>query len=163
MLKKIIKTIRALFIGIIWTSALLYVARLLMIYIWKFDIFYVKQWSVVKRFWNNNGVIDDASDYAFFLSLLLILIIWIVGGVKLCRLNYAKLMIAPLNYIANRDLKKYEQEDTHVVIKNIKVGEKISVEDLIQERIKQEQTDNVKESDEMRRNISEKIINRKEQ
>lgn len=72
-------------------------------------------------------------------------------------------MIAPLNYIANRDLKKYEQEDTHVVIKNIKVGEKISVEDLIQERIKQEQTDNVKESDEMRRNISEKIINRKEQ
>ena len=49
------------------------------------------------------------------------------------------------------------------MIKNIKVGEKISVEDLIQERIKQEQTDNVKESDEMRRNISEKIINRKEQ
>ena len=72
-------------------------------------------------------------------------------------------MIAPLNYIANRDLKKYEQEDTHVVIKNIKVGEKISVEDLIQERMKREQTDNVKESDEMRRNISEKIINRKEQ
>ena len=49
------------------------------------------------------------------------------------------------------------------MIKNIKVGEKISVEDLIQERMKREQTDNVKESDEMRRNISEKIINRKEQ
>ena len=163
MLKKIIKTIRALIIGIIWTSALLYVARLLMIYIWKFDIFYTKQWSVVKRFWNSNGVIEDASDYAFFLSLLLILIVWLVGWIKLCRLDYAKLVVAPLNYIANRDLEKYEQIDTHVVIKNIKVGEKISVEDLIQERIKQEQTDNVKESDEMRRNISEKIINRKEQ
>ena len=163
MLKKIIKIIRALFIGVIWTSALLYTARMLMIYIWKFDIFYAKQWSVVKRFWNSNGVIEGASDYTFFLSLLLILIVWIVGWIKLCRLNYAKLAIAPLNYIANRDLKKYEQINTHVVIKNIKVGEKLSVEDLIQERIKQEQINNVKESDEMRRNISEKIINRKEQ
>lgn len=163
MLKKIAKTVRALLIVCVWTCVLLYVARWLMICIWKFDIFYAKQWGVVKGFWNSNGVIVGASDYTFFLSLLLIFVIWVVGCVKLCRLDYVKLAMAPLHYISNYDIKKYEREDTHVVIKNIKVGEKLSVEDLIQERIKQEQTQNVKESDEMRRNISEKIINSKKQ
>ncbi len=163
MLKKISKLTKCLFVGAMWTSAFLYIARLLMIYIWKFDIFYAKQWSVVKGFWNNNGVIEGAADYTFFLSLLLIAVIWMVGWVKLYRLDYVKLLLAPLNYFANRNIKKYEEADTHVVIKNIKVGEKITVEDIIQDRIKQEKTENVKESDAIRRSLSEKIINHKEQ
>ena len=67
MLKKISKLTKCLFVGAMWTSAFLYIARLLMICIWKFDIFYAKQWSVVKGFWNNNGVIEGAADYTFFL------------------------------------------------------------------------------------------------
>ena len=95
--------------------------------------------------------------------MLLIAVIWMVGWVKLYRLDYVKLLLAPLNYLANRNIKKYEETDTHVVIKNIKVGEKITVEDIIQDRIKQEKTENVKESDAIRRSLSEKIINHKEQ
>ena len=68
-----------------------------------------------------------------------------------------------MEYFANREIKKYENIDTHVVIKNISVGEKMTIEDVIKDRIKQEKANVAKDADALRKNISEKIIQRKEQ
>ena len=88
---------------------------------------------------------------------------WLWGIRKVNKIKYSRLFLKPLEYFANRDIKKYENIDTHVVIKNISVGEKLTVEDIIKERIKNEQTSKAKDAEDLRKTISEKIIQRKEQ
>lgn len=162
MFKKTAKSLKVLFIGVLWTAAFLYAARLILIYIWHFDIFYRKQWGVLSGYWNNNGVIMSGTDYLFFLTLLILVLVWGIGWRLLAKANYLKLLLYPFEYFNNYEIKKYENVDTHVVIKNIAVSEKLTVEDVIQERIKKEKVNKVKEADQLRRNISEKIIKRKE-
>jgi hypothetical protein len=118
---------------------------------------------MIVQYWNNNGVISGFSDISFFIVLILTLVIWIWGIRKVNKINYLKLFIKPLEYIANREIKKYENVDTHVVIKNISVGEKLTIEDVIKDRIKQEKANVAKDADSLRKNITEKIIKRKEQ
>lgn len=117
---------------------------------------------VVKGFWNRNGVIAGSSDYMLLLTMFILLLIWVWGWHRLCKVNYIKLMLKPINYLADYGLKKYEAEDKHVTIKNLKVGEKITVEDVIQARIKQEGNNQSKEAESLRKSISEKITNYKE-
>ncbi len=164
MLKKILKFFKFIVVGCVWTFALICFARWLLIKIWSFDIFYKKQWEVMVGFWNNNGVIIGFSDYMFFVTLLFLVAFWFFGWYFFYKLKYSKILIAPINYIANRELKKYEKESKYITFKNISVAEKITVEDLIQERIhKEKNEDNTKKADLLRKNISEKIIKRKEQ
>lgn len=162
MFKKLLKLLRLILVGVVWTSAFVLAARLLMIYLWHFDILYKKQWTVLAGFWNNNGVIAGFADYMFFVTLVVLFIVWIWGWRYFYKANYLKLLMSPIAYIANYKLKKYENIDNHIIIKNISVGEKLSVEDFIQNRIKQEKNNPTKEADLLRRNISEKIIQRKE-
>ena len=78
--------------------------------------------------------------------------------------DYLKILMMPVNYIANYEIKKYEKEDKHVTFKNIAIAEKMTIEDVIQERIqKEKETEHIKEADQLRKNISEKIIKRREQ
>ena len=60
------------------------------------------------------------------------------------------------------EIKKYENLDTHVIIKNISIGEKMTLEDVIKDRIKQEKTNVSKDADALRKHISQKIMQRKE-
>ena len=50
------------------------------------------------------------------------------------------------------------------MFKNMAISEKLTVEDVIQERIRKEKgKDHIKEADKLRQDISEKIIKSKEQ
>lgn len=165
MLKKIFKIFKFIIIGGIWTLVFLCFSRLLMVKIWQFDIFYKKQWEVMKGFWNGNGVIIGISDYMLFVTLFFLMLFWFFILLFLCRLNYFKLLLKPIEYISNREIKRYEQTNNQIVLKNMSVAEKITIEDVIKERIQQEkkQDKKVKEADYLRQNISEKIIKKKEQ
>ncbi len=165
MLKKIFKIFKFIIIGGIWTPVFLCFSRLLMVKIWQFDIFYKKQWEVMKGFWNGNGVIIGISDYMLFVTLFFLMLFWFFILLFLCRLNYFKLLLKPIEYISNREIKRYEQTNNQIVLKNMSVAEKITIEDVIKERIQQEkkQDKKVKEADYLRQNISEKIIKKKEQ
>lgn len=162
MFKKLLSLTKFIIIGVLWTIVFLWGSRFLLVYIWHFDILSKKQWVVIAGYWNNNGVIMQLSDYMFFLTLLLLLVVWVIGWRWFSKISYSKLLLGPLNYVLNYRLKKYETDEERVVIKNMNVGEKLSVEDLIQERIKSEKHLESKESEQLRRNISEKIIKRKE-
>lgn len=163
MIKKLLRIIRFLFIAVIWTSIYGYLARWLLIKFWQFDILYRKQWIVVEGFWNNNGVIYGVSDYLLLVSMLILLLIWIYGCYKLNKINYGKKILSTIEKISNRGLKQYEENVQHIVIKNLKVGEKMTVEDVIQDRIKQEKTEKGQEASDLRKKISEKIVNYREQ
>lgn len=163
MIKKIWRFIKFLTLSAIWTYVFLGTARFAMWKIWKFDIFSLKQWKVISDYWNNNGVISGASDFSFFIVLIIVFVLWILGISRVNKIKYRNLFLKPLEYFANREIKKYENIDTHVVIKNISVGEKMTIEDVIKDRIKQEKANVAKDADALRKNISEKIIQRKEQ
>lgn len=163
MLKKIAALIKFLLTAAVWTAAFLLMARYLLIFVWHFDIFYPAQWDVVRGYWNSNGVIMGAADYMFFITLLVLAVVWLFGLRYFYKMKYSRLVLAPLEYIADYPLKKYQNTDSHVVIKNISVGEKLKLEDIIQERIKKEKPKTTRESDNLRDSISEKIIRRKGQ
>lgn len=150
--------------GVLWSGAFVWLARLLIRQIWNFDILYRKQWQVISRYWNDNGVIVGASDYLFFLTLILLFVVWLWVWRRLYRADYIKMLLAPLEYINNYQLRKYEQNETHVVLKNMSVGEKLTVEDVIKARIKkEEQAPRANVSQDLRQGISQKIIQRKEE
>jgi hypothetical protein len=163
MIKKIARLVRFLILVFVWTLLFWSVARFVMKLIWRFDIFSMKQWSVIVDYWNNNGVIAGISDFSFFIVLLMVFVLWLYGIHKVNKINYINMLIKPIEYINNRSMKKYEKNDVHVVIKNISVGEKISIEDVIKDRIRQEKNIVAKDAEALRKSISEKIIQRKEQ
>lgn len=164
MIKKIGKLLKASIIGAIWTSFFVLSVRCLLLWIWQFDLLSKKQWDLVSRYWNSNGVIVGVSDYMFFTTLFLSLIIWIWGWRRLMRVNYLDILIWPLRYMNDRQLRKYESKSSHIVIKNISVGEKLTVEDVIKERMKAEEAPKgEKVAQDLRKKISEKIIQRKEE
>ena len=131
-------------------------------YIWNFDLFDVSRWKFISEFWQRNGTISGFSDYMFFLSLLVIVIVWIRGWKKFYKIQYVKALLKPFEYFSKKQIEKYSKEDKHVVIKNLTVGEKITIDDLIAEKIKEEEkTPKTKESENLRQGILQKIIQRK--
>ncbi len=163
MIKKITRAVKHVILWFVWTVLFISLSRIIIYYIWKFNILSLKQWQVIKQYWNNNGVISGFSDISFFVALILVFVIWFIGMRNVNKIKYGPLLLKPIEYFANKEIKKYENMDTHVVIKNMAVGEKMSVEDIIKERIKQEKANVAKDADVLRQNVIEKIIQRKEQ
>ncbi|MBQ7303380.1 MAG: hypothetical protein IJW75_00475 [Alphaproteobacteria bacterium] len=163
MIKKIARAVKHVILWFVWTVLFINLSRIIIYYIWKFNILSLKQWKMIKQYWDNNGVISGFSDISFFIALILVFVIWFIGMRKVNKIKYGQLLLKPIEYFANKEIKKYENIDTHVVIKNISVGEKISIEDVIKDRINQEKANSVKGAEELRKNVIEKIIQRKEQ
>lgn len=162
-MKKIAKAIKFIILASVWSFIFIGFSRFLLNMVFKFDFLSHTQWKAIAEYWNKGGVVRDFSDYMFFVSLIIVFVLWLWGIRKVNKIKYSRLFLKPLEYFANRDIKKYESIDTHVVIKNISVGEKLTVEDIIKERIKNEQTSKAKDAEDLRKTISEKIIQRKEQ
>lgn len=162
-MKKIAKAIKFIILASVWSFVFIGLSRYLLNKFFKFDFLSQTQWKAIAEYWNKGGVVRDVSDYMFFASLIVVFVLWLWGIRKVNKIKFSRLLIKPLEYFANRDIKKYESIDTHVVIKNISVGEKLTVEDIIRERIKSEQTAKAKDAEDLRKTISEKIIQRKEQ
>ena len=162
MFAKLLKSIKFLIVCAIWSIFWFKLTEQIILKIWNFDFLKVSQWQFVAEFWRRNGVIYGPSDYLLFLSLLAILVLWGVGLSKLNRLSYVNLLLKPFEYFSDKQIEKYSKETKHVVIKNLVVGEKISVDDLIKQKIEEEgSAEKVKEAENLRQNISKKIIERK--
>ena len=163
MFKKLGLFLRFLVIAAVWSAFWLFLTQQLVLRIWNFNYISPKQWSLIKAFWDKNGVIREASDYMLFITLLVILIVWYIGFKKLYHTNYVKLFLRPFEYFHKKRIEQYTTESKHVVIKNLVVGEKMTLEDLINEKIKEEkgQKASHKESEILRETISKKIIEQK--
>lgn len=164
MFKKVLKFIKIALVGVVWSILWVALTRKVMLSIWNFDYVSLNHWKMVKSFWNANGTIRGVSDYLLFLSLFLIILLWFKGFKYFYKIDYMKILLKPLLYFSNREIKKYEKGGKHVIIKNLIVGEKTTLNDLIEEKIKEEEKQEApKESETLRKNISKKIIERKGQ
>ena len=164
MFKKLLKFIKFIFVGSVWSAFWLVLMQRVMIFIWNFNFFSKNQWRMVASFWNANGTIKGLSDYMLFITLLLVVVVWFFGFRYFYKVGYGRLLLKPFEYFSGKQIEKYSKEGKHVVIKNLVVGEKITLDELIDEKIKAEDKNKqMKESESLRQNISQKIIERKGQ
>ena len=163
MFKKFGLFLKFLTVGGLWSAFWIALTQQIVLKIWNFNYVPLKQWSLIKAFWDKNGVIREISDYMLFITLFVILFVWYFGLKKLYHTDYVKLFLRPFEYFHKKQIEKYTTESKHVVIKNLVVGEKMTVEDLINQKIKEEKTKTgaLKESEILRENISKKIIEQK--
>ena len=164
MLKKIVKFLKFIFVCFVWSVVWFTFMREVVFSIWNFDFFSTRQWQMVASFWNAHGTIKGLSDYMLFLSMFVTLLLWFLGLRRLYKVDYWQLLLKPFQYFSSKQIEKYKKEGKHVVIKNLVVGEKITLNDLIDEKIKEEgKKQEAKESENLRQNIAQKIIERKGQ
>ena len=108
MMKKIINTIKFIVLATVWSLVFIGFSRFLLNLVFKFDFLSPTQWKAIAEYWNKGGVVKNASDYIFFISLIVVFVLWIWGVRKVNKIKYGQLFLKPLEYFANRDLKKYE-------------------------------------------------------
>lgn len=136
MKKQKIKWFRLIFSGAVASALCVFLAHYVLVWLWSFDIFSKKQWSVITRFWNSNGVISQGVDYLFFLTLLMMFLCGIFFWIIFYQLDFQKVLTAPIRYFLNRDLRRYQNEDLHVKLKNMAPSEKKTLEEFIDEKMK---------------------------
>ena len=162
MFKKVGKLVKFLLTGLFWSVLWTALSQQIVMHIWNFNFLSKDQWQIIAEFWRNNGTIRSFSDYMLFLTLFLIVILWYKGWKRLYHVDYAKLCLAPFEYFSKKQIEKYKAEGKHVVIKNLVVGEKMTLDELIDEKIKEENAaQGVKAADNLRQTLSQKIIERK--
>ena len=164
MFKKILNLIKFLFVTVFWSALWLSLMRFVILRIWNFDILSLDSWQTISIYWKKGGTIKSAFDYMLFVTFLVVVILWYKGIKRLYQVNFVKLLLKPFDYFSKKQIEKFERESKHITIKNLVVGEKITLDDLIEEKIKEEgNTQSQKESQNLRENISKKITERKGQ
>ena len=136
MKKQKIKWFRLVFSGAAASALCVFLAHYLLVWLWSFDIFSKKQWSVIARYWNSDGVISQGADYLFFLTLFVVCLIGLFLWAFFYRADFQKLLTNLVRYYLNRDLRRYENEDLHVKLKNMAPSEKKTLDEIIDEKMK---------------------------
>ena len=158
MKKKLLKLTRTLLILAIWTFVYTYCVRFLVLKAWQFDILSQKSWNVLQTFWSSGGVIKTGKDYLFAFSLLLIIPIWYIGLKKFLKVGIITVLLSPV-YLFNKVFASKEDEMSHVKLKNMGISKKVSVEDIISEKMAQINKDksDVSHAKDIRKSIKDKL------
>lgn len=118
-MKKLKKFIKFILVGIIWSYIYVYITNILMILIWNFNYLSPRDWSVVSSFWEGGGRIKSGKDYLFITMLIAVLPLWIAGWRYFYKKNFVQMLIAPVIWYNKRQLKKYSNDSSRVVLKNM--------------------------------------------
>ena len=115
----------------------------------------------VKRYHGQKHKALKSGDIFMLLGFFSYFPIVFLGWYYLAKYSYLNLVMKPLNWLANRGLDKYSGGMPEVNIKNLKIEEKKTLEQLVQERIELENKKNPQKTDsaEFRKEIVEKIEN----
>ena len=126
-LKNLLRFIKWITVGALWSYLYLYGTLLLFKSVWGFNYLSRSNWRVISDFWEQGGKIRTGSDYLFILCLILLIPIWIWGWKKLYKANLFALIIAPILWYQKRKADKYIKGMSRIKIHNIgiSVGEEI--------------------------------------
>ena len=91
------------------------------------------------RFWESGNALHG-KDISIVLMVVCFIPLCFYGWYKLCYYKYMKLLTVPLNKIFNRGYNDYVAPDVN--IKNLKVEEKKTLEQIVQERLDLEKKKN---------------------
>lgn len=117
MIKKFLRTLKILTVGVLWSYIFVVLARFLMLKLWNFDLLNPQDWDTIARYWDNGGSIKIAKDYIFSINIILLPFLWIYGWKKLDQTNFLNLLLWPLNLYNHW---RYNQEMPRIILKKSK-------------------------------------------
>ena len=114
------------------------------------------------EYWDNGGVLRF-NDVVMLLILCLFIPISLFYMRWLNRCKFLNLILLPVQWLQNRALKNYKE--VSINIKNLKVEEKKTIEQLVEERIEEENKNrkNEKSMEDFRKKIINKINSEKKE
>lgn len=98
-MKNLSKIIRISLVALFWTWFFVCLSDIFFIAIWKFDFTSAHSWNIVKGFWERGGNIKTYSDVLLFAALLLLPFLWFIGLRCALKLDYARLLFTPINFL----------------------------------------------------------------
>lgn len=157
MIKKIFHYICATIFGTLWSVFLGFVFQQLFFFVYKINLLNPRTYEILSDFWYSGGILSG-KDILMLFSLILYFPICFYGWYKLWHYKYMRLIIVPLNKIFNSGFDNYKAPDVN--IKNLKVEEKKTLEQLVNERLEKEKKKKqgqTGESQDFRKKIIEQI------
>ena len=155
MIKKFVYIFRFTIIGILWSYIFLILANYATYNLWNFNFMSSHSWKIIYKFWNAGGVIKNGSDYLFFIFLISLPFIWIFSWRYFLKLNYVNIILYPINIYNRYIITKYGQENSRIVLKNVKSTQKII--DEIKDKLESIKPEKTKEAANIRTQIIKKL------
>ena len=121
-LKKILKFLKWITVGAIWSYIYLYSSLLLFKSVWGFNYLSRSSWHLISDFWQSGGKIYSVSDYIFVICLILFIPVWIYGWKKLYKTNFVALIVSPVLWYQNKSANKYLKKLNRIKILNIGIS-----------------------------------------
>lgn len=154
MIKKIFHVIWTIIFGVIWSVLLGLLFQQAFRLVYNINILSPRTYQIFNTYWNNGGVIKP-NDLFMFFCLLLYIPICIYGWFVINKIKFANLIMVPLNWLANLGIN---QNISNVNIKNLKIEEKKTIDQIVKERIELENKKiEHKDSAEFRKKIVKKL------
>lgn len=160
MFKKILKFLKFIFVGAVWSYFLLSVSLFATIKIWNFNYLSYRSWKIINIFWNEGGSISQPKDYGLFFTLIMLIPLWLLGWRYLYKKNITAFLISPIVWYNKRSLAKYDKDIPRIVLKNMGNTQKVDPKEVIENKLKHIKTDidnREKTSDHLREQLKEKI------
>ena len=155
MIKKLLHILCVLFFGSILCALLWVLFVLFFALIYGIDLINIQTYQRISIFWNAGNTLSW-SDTFMLLLLIAYVPLCLLIFYRLNKYKFINLLIKPFEWWQNRTLRNYRE--VSVNIKNLKVEDKKTIEQVVQERLEKEKK-KVKQpnKDELRKNIIEKI------
>lgn len=159
MIKKIFHIFCVLIFGSLLCALLWLLYAIFFLLVYKIDLLSVETFSRISRFWNSGGILN-ARDTLMMIVLFSYFPLCLFIFYKMSKYQFLRLITVPFNWWQDRTLRNYRE--VSVNIKNLKIEDKKTIEQVVQERLEKEKK-KIKQPDKdgLRKNIIEKINNQK--
>lgn len=157
MIKKILHFLCFAVASILWMVLLAVFFRFVMAFVFKIDPLAQETYAGLVQYWNSGGILQG-KDILMLLMLIAYFPLCCFGCFKLYHYKYLRLLTVPLNKVLNYGLDNYVTPDVN--IKNLKIEEKKTLDQIVQERLNEEKKKNQEAnqaSSDFRKIIIEKI------
>lgn len=160
MLKKLLKLSKIVIVGLVWTYIYVYLTELLTIGIWRFNYLSLDDWRLIGSFWEKGGSIKKFTDYMLFITLFLLIPVWLLGWRYFYRKSFLRVFLAPIVWYNKRIISRYGSDSPRVILKNMGTSKKITPEEFLEKRLepaKQMLKEQKPMAQEIRERLKEKI------
>ena len=159
MIKKLLHILCVLLFGSAICVLLWLFYALIFTLIYNINLLSVQTFAKISFFWNSGGVLSFY-DVVMMLLLMTYIPACLIIFYKLSKYKFLNLITQPFEWWQNRSLRNYKE--VSVNIKNLKIEDKKTIEQVVQERLEKERG-KIKQpnKDDLRKNIIEKINQQK--
>ena len=132
MIKKLFHIIFAALFGAMFTAVTLAAFYYAYKHFYRINILTPKTYRNIATYWNSGATLNG-NDLLMLFGIFCLVPINLIGWWIIYHLQYANLWYTPMTWLGNFGTKDYEAPDIN--IKNLKVEEKKTIEQIVNERI----------------------------